>query len=1513
MNAISISNDIHSNMLDGTIPADTFIPISNLSETLLTLTCKKTKFVSGTDIDLMRAIKELILVDTGANGSFTNNLQWIHGIKYFKTPQKAMVGDGYKCDVLAMGYWILPTSDGRMKPFPVKYSLQLPNVLSCEYGISRLKYLTGYSIHQQPDNNCIQFSTRTPEGAFSFNTIKLDGLPYLKETPVPIRSASHILHGDEQTFAIHADDGDMDYHDAKENLQVWIPEQPYSPFISHIREKKVTFADKVDLFQSVDSQVVDLDHWMSKDWTSQVDILSNTQKVAFIDDDGDEHFYDTSDGETDEQFYDAKDFTTDSKKEEKIKIKQTDGFTKCSGKSKSGKIRLKKILSMAALTLHPLLKSATALTPQHRVNTMSKRAAHALWHNRLTHFNDDAISDLHQHVDGVPKLPAPSENRIKPCPACVTGKSNLADMNGPDLHNIASRPGQSFYMDYGFVNSRVKHRGDEDEQEQIGLVSSQGFKSYLLIKDQFSKYKWVLLTKNKKPPIEQLRIFLRTYGCQLSKDKWIRTDRGGELNGSEAIRKMFHSEFGFTPQSTAAHASVQNGFCEEGHKHIGNRIRTMLWAANLPLKYWDYALVHAIFVTNCIPSGDQKKTPFELFTGSRPNLSRLRTWGCTVYVRDKAVRSNKLDNDTCVGTFLGYSGTTKNAIYLNNETGQIRVGTHVKFDEANQLQKKRPPQAILLSQAFGNDEKDALVTISPKLSEDDIGISLYASDKLLTNMVKIPNGTSTLGLELSEKDGDIIIQDILNDSLLARHLPFYKRFKFTRLLELDGVSIKSLSDCCVAERDIIKRASEDKNGTQFSFKCSFDPSWSFRDIDDGAPTLNLDQFRHVNAILHDDTCPSGICDDDFDDQSVTTIELITDDIPFDDAYQDLDDIQDCQFYNCVQDRVHRITIDESKLTHPKVDIPTGKLNRRKLLQLSDPVVWKGAEQKQLESHHRLKALLKPCRLPRNANLMNFQWAYKLKSDGTPKARCALDGSPRQISRRNLQINKTYSACVDQVANRIFWSISSSLNNIICGIDIVNGYAHAPPPDIPTYLVIDDQYADWYFNKFNEEIDRDLVIPVGKALQGHPEAGASFSKMVNSTLKDMGFTTTVHEPCIYRRQMDGVETILLRQVDDIAISGPSTADCQHVIDTLNDTFDLTVRGILKDTTFNGTDVKQTSKAIKLSCGTYIRKLVKGHEWFKDFNLPTRKVPITNKMASDLITADTCEEKTKESRALEKRFGFKYRQAVGELIYALVVVRADIALAVTTVAQYSTKPGEQHFEAVRTLLAYLLSTPDQGLIFWRTNIRKDLPQTNEEIIKPDYEAEKDPFPQIFSSPYSVTGFVDASHASATRMRSVTGFLFLLGSHLIAYKTKVQAVTSISSTEAELVAACFAGKMALYLRSVLLQLGFPQPKPTLIFEDNAATIAIVNEGRPSPRTRHVKIQTFAVQSWSMEKLILLKKIHGTANPSDGGTKALDFVKFTRHFNRVNGAHGQANFDSITRPQIKTSSFQQICPGLN
>ena len=49
--------------------------------TLSTMCNMKTKFITGTKIDIARAHKELILLDTGANGSFSSNLRWIHNLK----------------------------------------------------------------------------------------------------------------------------------------------------------------------------------------------------------------------------------------------------------------------------------------------------------------------------------------------------------------------------------------------------------------------------------------------------------------------------------------------------------------------------------------------------------------------------------------------------------------------------------------------------------------------------------------------------------------------------------------------------------------------------------------------------------------------------------------------------------------------------------------------------------------------------------------------------------------------------------------------------------------------------------------------------------------------------------------------------------------------------------------------------------------------------------------------------------------------------------------------------------------------------------------------------------------------------------------------------------------------------------------------------------------------------------------------------------------------------------------
>jgi hypothetical protein len=66
-----------------------------------------------------------------------------------------------------------------------------------------------------------------------------------------------------------------------------------------------------------------------------------------------------------------------------------------------------------------------------------------------------------------------------------------------------------------------------------------------------------------------------------------------------------------------------------------------------------YALETVAFTRNRVPSKSVEKTPYEIWTGKRPELSFLKVWGCEAYV--KRLMSDKLTpkSDKCF--FCGVS------------------------------------------------------------------------------------------------------------------------------------------------------------------------------------------------------------------------------------------------------------------------------------------------------------------------------------------------------------------------------------------------------------------------------------------------------------------------------------------------------------------------------------------------------------------------------------------------------------------------------------------------------------------------------------------------------------------------------------------------------------------------------------------------------------------------------------------------------------------------------------------
>jgi hypothetical protein len=85
-------------------------------------------------------------------------------------------------------------------------------------------------------------------------------------------------------------------------------------------------------------------------------------------------------------------------------------------------------------------------------------------------------------------------------------------------------------------------------------------------------------------------------------------------------------------------------------------------------------------------------------------------------------------------------------------------------------------------------------------------------------------------------------------------------------------------------------------------------------------------------------------------------------------------------------------------------------------------------------------------------------------------------------------------------------------------------------------------------------------------------------------------TTTHEPCLYCCLFKGKQILICRQVDDMLIAGEDMSIVRNFAEEISKHLKVTI-GDKPSTHYNGLDILQSCDGIKLSCGTYIRKLQK----------------------------------------------------------------------------------------------------------------------------------------------------------------------------------------------------------------------------------------------------------------------------------------------------------------------------------
>ena len=219
-------------------------------------------------------------------------------------------------------------------------------------------------------------------------------------------------------------------------------------------------------------------------------------------------------------------------------------------------------------------------------------------------------------------------------------------------------------------------------------VPSVGDRSrYVLsLVDHATRMVWAYCIPNKESKVVQAKMEQWRVRAERQADrnlKTLRMDNGKEFLGEV---QAWMKQLGIARQRTAPYTPSQNGVVERWHRTMGEGIRSLLLYSGLPASFWGEALRAVVWVyirvahsalPGCI-------TPYEAWTGRKPEVGLQRVWGCMGCVRlsePEQQKDGKLAPRGVMCVCLGMDDEAKAWRMLDPNLLKVRVTKDVEFLE----------------------------------------------------------------------------------------------------------------------------------------------------------------------------------------------------------------------------------------------------------------------------------------------------------------------------------------------------------------------------------------------------------------------------------------------------------------------------------------------------------------------------------------------------------------------------------------------------------------------------------------------------------------------------------------------------------------------------------------------------------------------------------------------------------------------------------------------------------------
>ncbi|KAE8681352.1 Ubiquitin carboxyl-terminal hydrolase family protein [Hibiscus syriacus] len=209
---------------------------------------------------------------------------------------------------------------------------------------------------------------------------------------------------------------------------------------------------------------------------------------------------------------------------------------------------------------------------------------------------------------------------------------------------------------------------------------------------------------------------------------------------------------------------------------------------------------------------------------------------------------------------------------------------------------------------------------------------------------------------------------------------------------------------------------------------------------------------------------------------------------------------------------------------------------------------------------------------------------------------------------------------------------------------------------------------------------------------------------------------------------------------------------------------------------------------------------------------------------------------------------YKQIVGSLMY-LTTTRPDITYVVNAICKFMERPKEMHLQPTKRILRYLQGTIDYGILYKK--------------------GEKS----------NLIGFTDSDYAGDQDDRkSTSGYVFMLGSGAVSWSSRKQLIVTLSTTEAELVAASACVCQAIWMRKFLEEAHFKQKGPTIIYCENSSTIKLSKNPILHGQSKYIDVQYHFLRDRVNYKEIDMVYCRSEDQIADIFTKALKLATFQK-----------------------------------